>query len=104
MPPGRPWDSRGSGLAATAPIGTALFSGGGVAIAIGFTFAGSLAATAGAASLLAGSGFAGTPGSGSGGSVGDAATFSGSLFPGPPVAPGTGNGAVNQADHASVRR
>src|SRR5438309_4451066 len=98
MPLGRPWGSRGSGLAATAPTGTAALSGGGVAIAMGFAFAGSLAATAGAASLLAGSGFAGTPGSGSGGSVDDAATLSGSFFAGPAATPGSRSGGGADAD------
>ena len=65
---------------------------------MGFAFAGSLAATAGAASLLAESGFAATPGSGSGGSVDDAATWSGSFFAGPAAAPGSGSGGGTDAD------
>src|SRR5438067_7492155 len=97
----RACDSRGSGVAATAAIGTGGFSGGGAAIAIGFAgFAGSFVATAGAVSFLPASGFAEMPGSGNGGSGEADATLSGS-FACAAVTPGSGNGggtALSLAD------
>ena len=68
---------------------------------MGFAFADSLAATAGAASLLAESGFAGTPGRGSGGSGDEAAT---SLFADAAGTPGSGSGGGSDAVWSAAGR
>ena len=94
--------SRGNGVAATAATGTTVLSGGGVAIAMGFAgFGGSFIATAGAASFLPVSGFAATPGSGSGGTGVADATLSGSFFAGAAAPPGNGSGGGRSLSFAA---